>query len=164
MTFGHPSLAWLICAVSAFNAAAQEPTVLTLTREHVGTDCVVGPVTSERDLLAWAVEKPWRENKTIWGGLTPGTYPATATYRAGTGIELAFSDLPDQPASVLVLGARTANGAGRVAIGPDIAGNCRVKSGKSYPHAAARLAQRVFGALKPENGQSAELRVRVADR
>ena len=118
-------------------------------------ECAVGPVTTSAT-CGVAVEEAWKGNKTIWGGLAPGTYPARATYRKGTGIELAFNDLPDQPASVLVLGARTLNGAGRVAVGPEIAGNCRLKSGKSYPAAAGRLAQRVFGTLKPVNGQSTE--------
>lgn len=155
---------WLLCAGLTFNATAQEATVLTLNREHLGNDCVVGPVTSGRDVLAWAVEKPWKENPPLWGSLLPGTYTAKATYRKGTGIELAFSDLPDQPTSVMVLGARTENGTGHVAIGSDVVGNCRVKSGKSYSAVAKRLARLVFGTSQPVDGQSAALRVRVADR
>jgi hypothetical protein len=164
MTVRRPFLAWLLCAGFALNAAAQDLTVLTLNRDHVGDDCVEGPVTGERDMLAWAVERPRKGNKTIWGALLPGTYPAEATYRKGAGIELAFSDLPDQPASVLVLGERTGDGTGHIAIGPDVVGNCRVKSGKSYSAAAGRLAQRVFGTMRPANGQSTRLRVRVVDR
>jgi hypothetical protein len=164
MTVRHAFLAGLLCAPLAFDAAAQDATVLTLTREHVGNDCVVGPVTSEHDVLAWAVEKPWKGNPTTWGGLLPGTYPGTAIYRKGTGIELVFSDLPDSAASVLVLGARTENGTGRVAVGPELVGNCRVESAKSYPTAAGRLAQRVFGTTNPANGQSTRLEVRVTDR
>jgi hypothetical protein len=164
MTVRHASVAWLLCAGFAFNAAAQDQTVLTLNRDHVGDDCVMGSVTSERDMLAWAVERPRKGNKTIWGALLPGTYPAEATYRKDTGIELTVSDLPDQPASVLVLGARTGNATGGVAIGPDVVRNCQVKSGKSYPAAAGRLAQSVFGTMKPVNGQSTRLRVRVVDR
>jgi hypothetical protein len=164
MRVHHACIPWLLCAGLTFNAAAQDATVLTLNREHVGNDCVVGPVTSGRDVFAWAVEKPWKENPPVWGGLLPGTYTAKATFRKGTGIELAFSDLPDQPTSLLTLGARTENGTGRVAIGSDMAGNCRVESGKSYSAVAKRLAERVFGTSQPVDGQSAVLRVRVADR
>jgi hypothetical protein len=163
MTVRHALVAGLLCAACAFNAAAQDATVLTLTREHVGNECVVGPVTSERDVLAWAVERPWNGHRTVWGRLLPGTYPARAIYRNGGSIELTFSDLPDQPAWVLVLGPRTENGAGRVAIGRNVVGNCRVESRKGYTAVAGRLAQRVFGTMNPVNGQSTELRVRVAD-
>lgn len=164
MTVRHAFLALVLCMGLAFTAGAQELTVLTLNREHVGDDCVVGPVTVEHDKLAWAVEKPWKGNKAVWGGLLPGTYPAKATYRKGTGIELAFTDLPDQSASVLVLGARTENGAGRLAIGQEFTGNCRVKSGESYSVVAERLNQRLFGTPKPVDGQSTNLLVRMADR
>jgi hypothetical protein len=164
MTLRNASLAWLLCAAFAFNATAQDATVLTLTREHVGNDCVVGPVTSERDVLAWAVERPWKGNNTVWGRLLPGTYPASAIYRKGTGIALTVSDLPDQPASVLVLGARTENGAGRIAIGLEVVGNCQVESRRGYPAVAERLAQRMFGTKNPADGQSTKLRLRVVDR
>jgi hypothetical protein len=164
MTARHALFALLLCTGFSFNAAAQDLRVLTLNRDHVGRDCVEGPVTGEHDMLAWAVERPWKRNRTVWSGLTPGTYSAEATYRKGIGIELAFRDLPDQPASVLILGERTGNGTGRIAIGPDMVGNCRVKSGKRYPAAAGRLAQRVFGTMRPANGRSIRLRVQVVDR
>jgi hypothetical protein len=164
MTLRDAFLAGLLCAACTSNAVARDATLLSLDREQVSGDCVLGPVTSERDVLAWAVERPWNGNRTVWGKLLPGTYPARATYREGTGIELTFSDLPEQPALVLVLGPRTDNGAGRVALGRHVVGNCRVESRKGYRAVAKRLAQRVFGTIRPADGQSAQLRVRVADR
>ena len=164
MKVRHAFLASILYSALALNAFAQEPTILTLNRDHASDDCVWGPVTVEHDEVAWALERPWKGKKPVLGRLTPGTYSAKATYRSGTGVELVFRDLPDGPQSVLRLGAHTGNGAGRVAIGRDVVGNCRVSSRKGYPAARNRLTQRVFGTAKPANGQSADLQVRIVDR
>ena len=164
MKVRHAFLASVFYSALALNAFAQEPTVLTLNRDHADDDCVWGPVTVEHDEVAWALERPWKGKKPVLRKLLPGTYPAKATYRARTGIELVFTDLPGRVPSVLMLGAHTGNGAGRVAIGRDIVGNCRVSSRKGYPAARNRLTQRVFGTAKPADGRSADLQVRIVDR
>lgn len=145
-------------------ASAQEVPVLTLVREHRGADCVVGPVVSEGDLLAWAVEKPWQDRRTLWGALLPGTFRATATYRGASDIALHFRDLPGQPVSILMLGPHSEDGMGRIAIGPKLTDSCSVAPDQGYSHAVERLAKVMFGTTTPHEGASAELRVRVEDR
>lgn len=164
MKVRYAFLALVFYSALALNAFAQESTVLTLNRDHAGDDCVWGPMTVEHDEVAWALERPWKGRKPVLSKLLPGTYPAKATYRARTGIKLVFTDLPDPAPSVLMLGAHTGNGAGRVAISLDVVGNCRVNSGKGYPVARNRLTRRVFGTAKPANGQSTDLQVRIVDR
>jgi len=164
MTVRYIFIASLFFVGMSFNAVAQEATILTLNRDHLGDDCVLGPVTIDHDELAWAVERPWKGQKPIWGRVLPGAYPAKATYRKGIGIELVFSYLPDHPLSALTLGAHTGNGPGRLSVGQDMVGNCRINSRKGYPIVAERLAKRLFGTPQPADRQSTNLQIRVLNR
>ncbi len=165
MTFRYRFIAWIIFFLGiTFNAIAQDIPRLTLNRDYVGNDCVWGPVTINEDVLAWAVEQSWKGQKPIWGTFLPSTYYGKAIYRKRKGIKLVFSDTPDGPLPMLSLGARSKNVKGRLSIGQDVVGNCRVNSRKGYPIAAEQLTKRLFGTAHPAEQQTINLEVRFVDR
>jgi hypothetical protein len=151
-------------AINATNATAQEIPRLTLNRDYVGNDCVWGPVTMNDDVLAWAVEKSWKKHKPSWGEFLPATYSGKAIYRKNKGIELKFRDLPEGPLPVLSLGARSTNVKGRLSLGQDMIGDCRVNSRKGYPIVSEQLAKRLFGTSQPAERQAINLEIKIVDR
>ena len=164
MTVRYNLIVSMIFVGVSLNAIAQEATILTLNRDYVGNDCVWGPVTMNDDVLAWAVEQPWKGQNPTWGTVSSGLYSAKATYRKNDGIKFVFQGLPDRPLSVLSLGARSESVQGRLSIGQDMVGDCRVNSRKGYPLVAKRLAKRLFGTSNPADRQSTNLQIRILDR